>query len=121
MRKARQATTAALDEIAPNQLHHLWKSIVSKPLEPQNSSEEDDDVDNVLMEALSECYANANRWDTKRQILSIMADKVSYGTLLKWIPNLSRYRFTVAGECKRHDVGERANGPTQINKTLPQE
>ena len=25
-----------------------------------------------------------------------MADKVSYRTLLKWIPNLSRYRFTVA-------------------------
>ena len=25
-----------------------------------------------------------------------MADKVSYRTLLRWIPNLSRYRFTVA-------------------------
>ena len=32
----------------------------------------------------------------KRQILSIMADKVSYLNLLKWSPNLSRYRFTVA-------------------------
>ena len=96
VRKARQAITAALDEIAPNQLRHLWKAIVSKPLEPQNASEEEEDVDNVLMEALTECYANANRWDTKRQILSIMADKVSYRTLLKWIPNLSRYRFTVA-------------------------
>ena len=96
VRKARQAVTAVLDEIAPNQLHHLWKAIASKPLEPQNSSEEDDDVDNVLMEALTECYVNANRWDTKRQILSIMADKVSYRTLLRWIPNLSRYRFTVA-------------------------
>ena len=82
VRKARQAITAALDEIAPNQLHHLWKAIVSKPLEPQNSSEEEDDVDNVLMEALTECYANANRWDIKLQILSIMADKVSYRTLL---------------------------------------
>ena len=76
VRKARQAITAALDGIAPNQLHHLCKAIVSKPLEPQNSSEEDDDVDNVLMEELSECYANANRWDTKRQILSIMADSL---------------------------------------------
>ena len=55
MHKARQAITAALDEIAPNQLHHLWKAIVSKPLEAQNSSEEEDDVDNVLMEALTEC------------------------------------------------------------------
>ena len=64
VRKERQAVTAVLDEIAPNQLHHLWKAIASKPLEPRNSSEEDDDVDNVLMEALTECYVNANRWDT---------------------------------------------------------
>ena len=95
-RKARQSITAALDEIAPNQVHHLWKALVSKPSEPQYSSEEENAVDYVLMEALTECYANANRWDTKRQILSIMADKVSFLTLLKWIPNISRYRFTVA-------------------------
>ena len=76
VRKARQAITAALNEIAPNQLHHLWKTIVSKPLEPQNASEEEEDVDNVLMEALMECYACC--------------------PLLKWIPNLSRYRFTIA-------------------------
>ena len=32
--KARQAITAALDEIAPNQPYHFWKAIVSKPSEP---------------------------------------------------------------------------------------
>ena len=122
VRKARQAITAALDEIAPNQLHHLWKAIVSKPLEPQNSSEEDDDVDNVLMEALSECYANANRWDTKRQILSMMADKVSYRTLLKWIPNLSRNRFTVA---RKHILAHGRGVPAVLQRrtrmAVPQE
>ena len=33
------------------------------------------------MEALAECYRNANNWQTRRQILSIMADKVSFKTL----------------------------------------
>ena len=36
VRKVRQALIAVLDEIAPgNQLHHLWKNIASKPLEPK--------------------------------------------------------------------------------------
>ena len=119
--KAQQAITAALDEIAPNQLHHLWKAIVSKPLEPQNSSEEEDDVNNVLMEALTECYANANRWDTKQQILSIMTDKVSYRTLLKWIPSLSRYRFTVARKhILAHGRGVPDTSQRQTRMTVPQ-
>jgi len=96
VRKAKQAVTAVLDEVAPNQHHQLWHAIASKPLESLNSSEEEEDIDNVLMEALAQCYTNADRWDTKRQILSIMADKVTYCTLQRWIPTLSRYRFTVA-------------------------
>lgn len=38
-------------------------------------------------------------WETRRQILSIMADKVSFRKLRRWIPDLSNYRFT---EAKRH-------------------
>ena len=48
------------------------------------------------MEALAECYRNADNWQTRRQLLSIMADKVSHKTLQKWIPNLTRYRFSTA-------------------------
>ena len=48
------------------------------------------------MQALAECYRNANNWQTGRQILSIMADKVSHKALQKWIPNLTRYRFSEA-------------------------
>ena len=55
MRKARQAVGAALEEIAPQQSAHLWKTLVSfKSLEAQDSSSdtEDGDVDQVLMVAL---------------------------------------------------------------------
>ena len=53
-------------------------------------------MDNVLINALTECYSNASTWDTRRQILSIMADKVAFQTLKKWIPHLIRYRFSIA-------------------------
>ena len=32
----------------------------------------------------------------RRQILSIIADKVSYKEIQKWIPDISRYRYNIA-------------------------
>jgi hypothetical protein len=96
VRKTRQDITAFLEEVAPDQHHHLWKAIVSKPLDPQYPIKEQEDIDCVFMEALAQCYENASRWDTKRQILSVMVDKVSYSTLQRCIPELSRYLFTAA-------------------------
>ena len=101
VRKARQAVGAVLEEIAPHQLAHLWKTLVSyKSLEAQDSSNdtEDDDVDQVLLTALAECYMNASTWQARRQILSIVADKLSFRTIKRWIPDLTRYRFTTARE-----------------------
>ena len=96
-RKAKQAVTAVLEEVAPNQSEQLWQTLVaSKSLEQDGSNK---DVDEVLMEALAECYRNANNWQTRRQIWSIMADKISYNMLQKWIPDLTRYRFS---EARRH-------------------
>ena len=97
IRKAKQAILAVLDEVAPNQCQQLWQSLVaSKSLEHQFSSDNDEQVDEVLIGALAECYNNADNWQTRRQILSIMADKVSYKTLRTWVPNLTRYRFSAA-------------------------
>ena len=48
------------------------------------------------MECLAECYNNEEHWSSRRQILSIMAVNVNFKDLLKWIPNLSRYHFTIA-------------------------
>ena len=62
-------------------------------------NDNDERVDEVLMEALADCYRNASNWRTRRQIWSIMADKVSYKALKKGIPNLTRYRFS---EARKH-------------------
>ena len=57
-------------------------------------------IDSTLMQALTECYNNASHWSTRRQILSIMADKINFKELQKWIPHLTRYRYSIA----RHHI-----------------
>jgi len=98
LRKAQQAVGAVLEEVAPKQSGKLWNSLVPSlnQIFSTESESEDKDVDNVLMKALTECYSNASAWDTRRQILSIMADKVTFQTLKTWIPDLTRYRFSTA-------------------------
>lgn len=67
----------------------LLSSLVKSKLEEST-------IDSSLMECLTECYNNATHWGTRRQILSIMADKLTFKDLQRWIPNLSRYRFNIA-------------------------
>lgn len=88
-RKARQAVNACLNEIAPDESEMLFTSLIKYKYE-------ESDVDSSLMECLTECYNNADHWSTRRQILSIMVDKVSFKDLQRWLPNLSRYRFNIA-------------------------
>ena len=88
-RKARQTVIACLNEIAPEDSEMLLSSLVKSKLEEST-------IDSSLMECLTECYNNATHWSTRRQILSIMADKLTFKDLQRWIPNLSRYRFNIA-------------------------
>ena len=71
---------------------------------------DEDTVDATLMAALAECYQAANRWETSRQILSIMADKLRYNKLLRYIPGLTKYRFT---EAKRNCLAYGRGAPIQ--------
>ena len=81
-RKARQVVTAALEEIAPQDAENLWNSLVkSKRAMQQSSSEGEEPLDVTLIDALVECYNNASHWSTRRQMLSIIPNKVSFQTL----------------------------------------
>ena len=103
VRKAVQSVTAVMEDIAPKSPAQLFQALCSsKAIQNILSSDDESDkvaVDETLMEALAECYHAATCWETRRQILSIMADKVSFRKLRRWIPDLSNYRFT---EAKRH-------------------
>ena len=92
-RKAQHVVDACLKEIAPEDADMLFFSL--KRTQTTESS-----VDHTLMEALSECYKNSSSWSTRRQILSTMADKLSFKDLRCWIPELTRYRFNIA----RHHI-----------------
>ena len=48
------------------------------------------------MDAIKECYAIADHWSTRKQILSVVADKMSFKEIKTWIPDLSRYRYNIA-------------------------
>ena len=101
--KAGQAVAAVVQDITTHETGPLFCALCSSDaLRRQLSSDEDSyegTIDVTLMEALAECYQAASRWETRRQVLSIMADKVRYKKLLKYIPGLTKYRFT---EAKRH-------------------
>ena len=77
--------------------------VTSKSFGQHPFNDDEEREDEVLIQALAECYRNANNWQTRRQILSIMADKVSYKALHKWIPNLTRYRLS---EARKHILVE---------------
>ena len=105
---------ALVQDMTPHETGPLFRALCSSDaLRRQLSDEEDSDQDNMdvtLMEPLAECYQAASRWETRRQILSIMADKVRYKTLLKFIPGLTKYRFT---EAKRHCLTYGRGAPVQ--------
>ena len=92
-RKARQVVIAELEEIAPQCADILLDSA-------QSCKEDECDIDSTLMGVVVECYENAGHLSTCRQMLSIIADKVSFKAVKRWIPNLSRYRYKIT----RHHV-----------------
>ena len=50
----------------------------------------------TAMRGISEAYSNADHWTTRREILSLVATKLSYSLIQSFIPGISLYRFTAA-------------------------
>jgi hypothetical protein len=99
-RKARQAIQAIIKELSPDDPSRLW-FLAKEDMSMKGDLSDQDTftesaIDTTLIEALAECYNNAAHWGTRRQILSIMVDKVSLTSLRRWIPDLTRYRFNIA-------------------------
>ena len=114
--KAKQVISAVLDEIAPNDADQLWKAIIVS----QNHTGSDG-VDDVLMDTLAKCYKNASIWDSPRQKLSIMADKVSLARIRDWIPGLTRFRFMVARQhALVHGSGEPVRTQPKPREVIPE-
>ena len=45
------------------------------------------------LEALAETYQNANSWDKRRQVLSIMADLEPYSVIQQFLPGITAWAW----------------------------
>ena len=89
IRKAKQVVDAALGEIAPQDAEKLWISLVQSKVAAQQTN--DEVIDFKLADALAECYKNAGHWGSRRQILSIKADKMDFETKITLAVITARY------------------------------
>lgn len=65
------------------------------------SINEPDSTEKVYLTALAEIYRHATGWDTRRQVLSIMADQVPFSKLQLFIPGITYYRVKAAHHHKQ--------------------
>ena len=82
----------------------------------QSSKENERDIDCTLMEVLVEFYQNESHWSMPRQILSIMADKVSFKVVKTWILifpntdtiyNIARHHILLYGRGKNGSLASK--------------
>ena len=61
----------------------------------ENLPSERTQAEEEILQTLAESYSNATHWSTRRQILSILADKLSLKELTHYIPGVTPYRFNI--------------------------
>ena len=96
--KARDAVVAALEVITPDDAGGLWEAL-KKSGEVESALDvlsELNPADDKYLKSLAETYQNAASWDTRRQVLSIMADLVPYSHLQRYLPGITEYRVKTA-------------------------
>lgn len=99
VKKAKDVIVAALDVIMPGDAAYLWDALQSSILVDKELGSGVGD-DHKYLEALSETYKNASSWDTKRQVLSIMAALVPFKRLQRYLPGITEYRVKIARQHK---------------------
>ena len=93
--KAKSVIVAGLDVIAPGDAGYLWEAVrKSGSVEKELGIGEQED--RKYLKALAESHRNASNWETRRQILSIMGDLITFKRIQYYIPGLTQYRFKMA-------------------------
>ncbi|XP_078368530.1 uncharacterized protein LOC144652389 [Oculina patagonica] len=114
--KARDAVVAALEVIIPDDAGGLWEEL-KKSGEVESALgvlSEPNSADDKYLKSLAETYQNAASWDTRRQVLSIMADLVPYSLLQRYIPGITEYRVKTA---RQHAVKYGRGSPVLVSKS----
>ena len=89
--------SSVLQDLTPNYAGSLWQAVVSSPA--MNKAIKLDELSQTsknYLQALAEAYGKAQGWETRRQILSIMSGVASFNDISRFIPGLTRYRYSLA-------------------------
>ena len=104
-----EVINSLLEVVAPNDAGLLWRALK----ESREINQRYDDFkssESPLLTALIESYKQATHHSTRQQILSVIADKLSFTDLEKLIPGLTRYRFITARSHRlQHGIGALAS------------
>ena len=98
--KARDAVVAALEVIIPDDAGGLWEALKESG-EVESALgvlSEPHPAHDKYLKSLAEAYQNASSWDTRRQVLSVMADLVPYSLIQRYLPGITEYRVKTARE-----------------------
>lgn len=114
--KAKDAVVAALEVIIPDDAGGLWEALkTSGGVESSlGVPSETNPSDDKYLRSLAETYENASSWDTRRQVLSIMADLVPYSLLQRYLPGITEYRVKTA---RQHTVQHGRGSAVLISKS----
>ena len=103
--KMSEVVTTVLELVAPNDAGLLWRSL-KESSQINEQYNEPSSSETSLLTALVESYKQATHHSIRKQILSVMEDKLSFKDLEQLIPGLSRYRFHSARLHRlQHGVG----------------
>lgn len=88
--------------LAPGQQEHVLEAVIKN----------DDNFESQFLEDVAASYMSTVELGTQRQILSIVANTVSYSKMKNPIPNLSHYKF---GAARKHasSVGQGQQVPNE--------
>ncbi|XP_048583718.1 uncharacterized protein LOC116609386 [Nematostella vectensis] len=98
--QAKDVVVSSMRVMMPGDEAQLWGALASSRLVEKELGI-DDGVDGKYLSALAEAYHLANGWETRREILSVMADLVPFKRLKSFIPGLTEYLFLAAWRHKK--------------------
>ena len=96
-RRTAEIFSSVLHDLTPSCAGSLWQAVVSYPaMNEALGLDELSETSKCYLQVLAEAYDKAHGLDTRQQILSMMCGVSNYNDISRFIPGLSRYRFTIA-------------------------
>ncbi|CAC5365693.1 unnamed protein product [Mytilus coruscus] len=78
-----------------------YDDIFDNMFKDDEHQDEDDNGNSKMISALIESYEKSSAWQVRRQILSVLAIKLSFKQLINYLPGLTEYRYYVA---QKHSI-----------------